>query len=483
MSNVAKGLISHTVVIVVGKRERAIAAESLLKKLGCNVIVAMSLYDALKFIVQEMPHMVVVESELPDGSAASLYDRLEAHPTLKHTPIVVSVLRKTREILEELSKRKFAGFFLGKFDQKLFLRKTIEVLMNPAKPSPYYNSLESLNVDGSFNLSFGGKVVGKTPEHLVIQSAMEVDALAALVCVPGEKKYAPVLVRQGSNLASEDGVINLFPIGKISGKGRMWFPELPDYNTGSSSPTRRQVLFYDPSQERFEQFAEILSGYDIDAIHASNIKRAAAVLRQRGDSLGAVYLHELLSDASSIEWTKTFDSIPDGQRPPVIIGTTSMNHRNSAVIRYIKRPFGLGVFVEAIQGCFERASELTEIALQTGYVGMDVSFQAPAKLLGVDELGGIIQVKFPFVSGAQIDIAHSVVSKICPEGTKVKVVSMSKLEGAADIWQIRFSMVGAGLSKSKHYELVSKVVENMRKEAAETSLEDAKASDVELNAS
>ena len=43
---------------------------------SCRVIVATSLYEGIKVITQEMLHMVVTESELADGSAASLYDKL-----------------------------------------------------------------------------------------------------------------------------------------------------------------------------------------------------------------------------------------------------------------------------------------------------------------------------------------------------------------------------------------------------------------------
>ncbi|MDB2447234.1 response regulator [bacterium] len=463
----SKGLISHTVVIVVGKRERAIAMETLLKKMGCNVIVALSLYDALKFVVQEMPHMVVTESELPDGSAASLYDRLEAHPTLKDTPIVVNVLKKTREVLQELSKRKFAGFFLGKFDPKMFLRKTIEVLMDPTKPSPYYTNLQSIGVDGKFNLSFTGKVIGKTDEQLVIKSNMEVDAQASLVCVPEDKKYSPMLVRQGSNLQDEEGVVNLFPLGKISGKGRMWLPEIPDYNTAASAPSRRMILFYDPSEERFNQFEEILKGYDIEAVHASSLKRAVSFLRQRGDSFGAVYLYELMNDSSSIEWKKAYDALPEATRPPMLVGTTSINVRDTAQTKYIRRPFGLGVFIETLQSCFERVSDINDQAIQTGFVGLDIRFQAPATLVGVDEIGGIIQVKFPVVAGAKIDIPHDVISSINSEASSVQIVNVAKVEGEADIWQIRFSMVDAGGSKSKHFESVAKVVASLKEEARE----------------
>ena len=133
---------------------------------------------------------------------------------------MVNVLKKTRSVLEDLSKRKFAGFFLGKLDPKTFLKKAIEVLNNPSKPSPFYRDLSSLGIDGKFNLNFSGKIIGKTEEHLVIKSNMEIDAKASLVCVPQENKYAPVLVRQGVQLtAGGDEVLNLFPIGKVTGKG------------------------------------------------------------------------------------------------------------------------------------------------------------------------------------------------------------------------------------------------------------------------
>lgn len=464
MSKIAKGLIKHTVVVVVGKRERAIATETLLKKMGCNVIVALSLYDALKYVVQEMPHLVVTESELPDGSAASLYDRLQAHAVLKNTPIVVNVLRKTREILQELSKRKFAGFFLGKFDPKLFLRKCVEVLMNPNRPSPYYNSLDSLNMDGKFNLAFSGKVIGKTSDHLVINSGMEVDPSASLVCVPQDKKYPPLLVRQGSNLQEEEDIMNLFPLGKLTGKGRSWLSILPDFKTGVESVERRQVLFYDPDGDRFEQFEEILAGYDIDTVYASSLQRAAGFLKQRHDQFGAIYLHELMADASSIEWNKIYDSIPEKNRPPLIIGTKSMTAKDTPKIKYLRKPYGLGQFVELLTSCFERAGEIKDLSSQAGFVGLDVSFQAPAKLLGLDEMGGVIQVRFPVVEGAKINVPHEMVAKICPDDSEVRVVNVSKVPDTVDLWQIRFSMVGAGTSKSKHFESVSKVVEHYKSE-------------------
>ena len=81
-------------MIVVAKRERAIVMETLLKKLGCNVVIVLSIYDAVKQINQDMPHMVICDSELPDGSAAMLYDRLQTQDLFRNLPVMVSVVKR-----------------------------------------------------------------------------------------------------------------------------------------------------------------------------------------------------------------------------------------------------------------------------------------------------------------------------------------------------------------------------------------------------
>ena len=218
------------------------------------------------------------------------------------------------------------------------------------------------------------------------------------------------------------------------------------------------VLFYDPSEERFAQFEEILKGYDIDAIHAPSLKRAASLLRQRAESFGAVYLHELLNDSSAIEWNKSFESLPEGSKPTVLIGTTSMNPKNIPGIKYIKRPYGLGVFVENIEACFERVTELNEQEVQAGYAGINVTFQAPAQLLGIDEVGAVIQVKFPVVSGSKINVPHELISKISGEDTPFQVTKVLKVQGESSLWQLRISMTSADESRAKRFEKIEKTL-------------------------
>ena len=63
----ASGITKHTVVVLSEKRERGKKVEAILTKTGFKVISTFSLYEALRYISQEMPHLIVTESLLSDG--------------------------------------------------------------------------------------------------------------------------------------------------------------------------------------------------------------------------------------------------------------------------------------------------------------------------------------------------------------------------------------------------------------------------------
>lgn len=455
MTTIAKGLIQHTVVLLVAKKERAITMEAMLSKISCRVITTLSLYDALKTISQEMPHLVIADSELPDGSAANLYDRLEAHPILRKTPILVTIVKKTKEELQAISKRKFAGFFLGIPEPKQFLVKTLEILSS-TKSSPFFLDFDSHESDAKLNVSFSGRVIGRTDDQLMIRSGADVDANASLVCVPTDMKYYPILVKSGNNMKDEEGIINTFPIGKVAGKGRLWVDKMPSIKTAASNAQKRTLLYYDPSIERAVQLAEILKGYEIELTHVQTLNRAAAALKSKPDSLGCIFLYELMNDASSIEWKKVYDTAPQSTRPPMIIGTTSLNNRSSADTKYIQKPFGLGPLIETLYACLERADDVNAEASKSGYSGIEVQYQAPGKLVCLDEIGGVFQVKFPLVAGSKVKLSHALFKLMPNEFEEVLVANIIKEPNMVDTWQIRFEAFKAGTSKTKHWEKISK---------------------------
>lgn len=461
---IASSITQHTIVICVEKRERGIGMQQILTKVGFKVIMALSLYDALKFVAQEMPHLVITEALLTDGSAGTLYDRLQQHQLLRKTPILVQVLKKSKEELAPLTGRKFAGFLLGSSDPKTFLAKVLEVLRAHSVVSPYFITAEQANIKSDLTIAIEANVVGRSGEQVVSRSATEVDPAASMVCVPDNSENGPAVFRMATNLRDGDEIFNLFPINRIVGAGRKWLLELPEIKVGSAAVSdaeqkMHRVLFFDPSEERANGFAEILRGYGIDLLYAKTLSMAASMLKRDFEDIEAIYLNELMNDASGIEWKNVLAKLPAEKRPPMIVGTSSINARSTASVRYIKRPFGMGLFVEMLQASFERGRDIADVAgknAANSFAGVPVRYQAQANLIGIDETGGIIQLKFPLLKGCKMTIKHPLLEKAWDGNGVVSITGSSPLPNKPDVWQARFEAVQAGTSKAKYWEKVAK---------------------------
>jgi DNA-binding response OmpR family regulator len=463
-------ITSHSIVLVVDKRERAIGMQTLLSKIGYRVILAQSLYDALKFVAQEMPHLVISEAVLSDGTAGILYDRLQQHPTLKHTPIMVCVLKKTKEELGVLAGRKIAGFTVGPLEPKSFVAKVNEVIKTTSSVSPYFVLAEKAGIAPELNLSIDATAVGRSGEQLISRSNIEIDSSASMLCIPtgNNTDLKPAVLRMATNVREGEEIFNLFPVNRIVGVGRKWVLALPEIKIGGNDAPKQdklyKVIFYDPNEQRYDGFKEIMKGYQIDLIHAKSLLAGSAILKREPESIHAIYLHELMSDASSIEWKNVYNKLPANQKPPLIVGTTSLNARSQGTTRYIKRPFGMGLFVEMLQACFATSTELAGAAGKSGsnsITGIPVRYQAPATLVGLDETGGIIQVKFPLLKGSKIKIEHKFLQSLWEGNQSVSVVSSGATASQPDIWHARFDVIGPGVSKVKYWEKISKLLESM----------------------
>src|SRR5690606_3050902 len=140
------------------------------------------------------------------------------------------------------------------------------------------------------------------------------------------------------------------------------------------------------------------------------LARAAATLQERGKELACIYLHELVSGTSSAEFKGIYSKIPLSSRPQLVVGTTSLNARSTDEMRYLKRPFGLGALIEVLQSSCERAVDIMNGVKESGYVGLPITYQTAAKLVGVDETGGILQVRFRLLQGSKVFINHGMLT-------------------------------------------------------------------------
>ncbi len=465
MTEISSTLTQHTVVVCVEKRERGVILQTFLTKAGFRVVLALTLYDALKFVTQEMPHLVITEALLSDGNAGALYDRLQAHETLKKTPILVHMIKKSKEELASLTGRKFAGFYVGAVEPKAFITKIVEILKIHSLVSPYFVDADRLTLERELMIGIEASVVGRSGEQVVTRSATEVDPQASMLCVPNAADLGPAVFRMASNLKTAEEIFNLFPVHRIVGVGRKWVLGLPEIRVGEAKEAAAdkvyKVLFFEPNDERFAGFNEILRGYNIELIHAKTLAAAVAHIKRDTAGIAAVYLHELTGDASGIEWKNTYAKLAPGSKPPLLLGTTAVNARSTSEIRYIKRPFGMGQFVEMLQAAFERPEEVAQVAgknASNSIAGVPVTFQAQAVLVGLDESGGVLQVKFPLLKGSRIGIQHKFLHAAWEGKTTVQISGTAQVPNKAGVWHVRFESLGAGLSKGKYWEKMTKAL-------------------------
>ena len=453
----AKGLTPHTILILVDKPEKIVTMGALFSKMNYKIITAVSLYEALKMIDQEMPHLIICDAIIADGTAGNLYDRMQQQPLFKDIPILVLVASKTKEQLGPLKGRKFAGFMLGKFDGKSLTSKVKEILEGHGDVSPFFVSAAQCQLAEDCTLAINAKVIGRVGDQMICQSEAEVDGEAALLCQPADKTRGPALLKMGSNVHKSGVIYNLFPMNVVRGSGRGWISALPEINLDSVNTTAdgRRVMFYDPKPDRFEQFKKILAGYDIELIHAGNLQSAAAmIIRENDGSLGCVYLDELPANSSGIAIKEAIARISEKSRPPVIAGTTSLNAKSTKEIRFLKKPFGLGMLVESMDQAIKSKTNFAEGAS----ANLDVQYQMPAKLLGLDETGGILQLKFPVVAGSKLLLQHPSLNEMWGGTADVRIISVMRLEEGGNCWQAKFENLAAQGNKSKYWEKLSKQI-------------------------
>jgi hypothetical protein len=95
-----------------------------------------------------------------------------------------------------------------------------------------------------------------------------------------------------------------------------------------------------------------------------------------------------------------------------------------------------------------------------------VKYQAPATLIGIDETGGIMQVRFPLIKGSRLAINHKFLQTAWEGNSTVQVTGAAVLPNRPEIWHARFEATQAGMSKVKYWEKLSKHLAGLTAAAA-----------------
>lgn len=463
-------ITKHLLVAITQKRERFLTLKAHLEKYNFSVAICTDMYEGLATIRQDMPHFIITESFLSDGSATSLFDTLEKEPPLNRIPIIVQVLKKTRQELEEVSKRKFSAFLLGACEPGVVVNKLAELLKSFGNASPFFSSTYTLPFNKAFHVRVQSVAVGQTSELFVCKSAVEIDLNAKMIINPKDPDKKPILIKSASNMTKEDQHYNLFPKRTIQGPGRIWVESLSEMNLGSAYPPapnqvqsqeqQKQVIYYDKDRSRGEQICEFLGAHDIVSTYTDNLKRVYSILAQRAEDIDCVYLHELGNTANDIEFKNDLKKLKDGTRPPFLIATASMSARSSAAFTFIRTPFGLNKMLQAFEMCFVNSLRSKNAAEPINLVGESAEYNIVAKLIGIDEIGGVLQTSFALRPGTSFTVGFEVLQEVWSKYSETfTITGCMPLPKQENVWQSRFEVISGTGSRLKLWQASSSQLE------------------------
>ena len=470
MTNIDLKINNHRIVVIVARKERGIALKNLLARFRCEAIIAMGLYEGLQVIIQEMPHLILTESSLPDGDAGLLYDRLTQNSKFKNTPILVNVLKRTRKELEAVAKRKFAGFFLGVSDPKLIISKLQEVLATHCIKSPYHQDTRHLAFNESLSVAIDAKILGRTKNFLVTSSSCDLDFAGKWKCSPTSKALEPIMLSLGSNLNFENQRYNLFPIAAIIDKGRTWVDELPVLGKESKLVNSSLVIYYHPDSQQGKRLANCLAGYGLNALPVSRFEEIKPLIESSKGKIASVVLDQL-PENYPLKNLERECGVSSGVRKPIfIVASEKANMQSRGALWFIQKPCGLMELLCRIFASLLDPKELASAAKNTSQKDSEVRFTTSAQVIGLDEMGGFLNTYFPIYQGAQLSLEHTFFKNLF--GTQGRIHITGIVNGAGDLWCLRFTSVAKGLSKGKYLDQVQRELENILQETdqAETFL-------------
>jgi len=462
---IAPQLVAHSILVCCDKRERGLRIKNILAKTGYKVELCFSVYDALHIAAQEMPHLIITESNIFDGTAGVIYDRLMAHKTLHQIPIMVHVVNKTREEIQHLAGRNFAAIFLEQYEPEAFFSKTKELIESQSSVSPYFVSAQDLPIDSHVDLSLETTIMGRMGDSLVCRSEVHISPETILRCIP-ENGQDSLELKDAFNLDLNGEFFNLFPLQQIKSSGRQWVMNLPDLASQENKPKdkssqNRKILMIMNNKEYLGGYKEILSGFEIEVVECSNITEAGEILLSKGTTCGSVYIHDFDDEALRRQWQNILSRLPQAHRPAVVVGITDRELPPNANCNAIRRPFGLGRFAEVIEASFLRAEELAKVAgsnSSSAKKGLPAKYLSEAKLLGVDEIGGVIESTFLLAPNVKVHIKNSFLQR-CFKGQEQVVFSNSaRIPDSPNRFHNRFEAVAPGASKGRHWEFVINIV-------------------------
>ncbi|MEZ4742634.1 MAG: hypothetical protein R3B45_09335 [Bdellovibrionota bacterium] len=173
------------------------------------------------------------------------------------------------------------------------------------------------------------------------------------------------------------------------------------------------------------------------------------------ENICAIYSHVSENEQTLAEWAQFLLKFQDIHRPHLFIKRpTIKTNPMPDYIHYLNNPFSLGEFIETLETTREKEIEIRK-SIQT-HSPTIVQLKSPAKIIGLDETGGMLELSFPLEPCSRFSIEHSFLENLWSGNLNAKCTALLQKENS---WQIAFEAdYATNTNKEKYWQKLSEAL-------------------------
>ena len=460
-------VIEHTCMVIT-KKQNLLIIEKVLRLLGINRILnPNSMREVTELALQEMPHLFILESDLPDASAMTVLKKIKADPLFQAAQFIV-IRKFSREEVMQCMELKVPGMLQQPLDANALAQKLKSIIAAMKGLSPYRKDPEVLPGGKNTSIRVTGKISSTQDDFFTVDAGIIVPGGKQISLRPVDPNKNPVRVMSAGMADTDDTKSQrniLFSYDSATGKGREWLIALKTERP-AKTPQKKSVLLYESSVERGNQLKKMLAFYEIEITCVNSFEKLRMSHEAQKEKHRIVYLCEPPMHASGLGWDKYTSTLPPQDRPVQIVATTSQNPVKRPNTIWMKMPFGLDALVEQFEAAFAQQSMQTSPGAaqsvdKTADVGLNMTFFAD--LVAIDEHGALLDSPFEFPLNSRINLTHPALAMI-ELNKNLRVSATRRLDAAGTKFRARVTVQEGNISIGRYWKPLSDKLDSVKVE-------------------
>jgi DNA-binding response OmpR family regulator len=460
-------VIEHTCMVIT-KKQNLLVIEKVLRAVGINRILnPNSFREVTELALQEMPHLFILESDLPDVSAMTILKKIKADPLFQAAQFVV-IRKFTREEVMQCMEIKVPGMLQQPLDANALAQKLKAIIAGMKGLSPYRKDPEVLPGGKNTSIRVMGKISSTQDDFFTVDAGIIVPGGKQISLRPVDPNKTPVKVMSAGMADTDDTKAQrniLFSYESATGRGREWLIALKAERP-AKTVQKRSVLLYEASVERGNQLKKMLAFYEIDITCVNSFEKLRLSHDSQKEKHRIVYLCEPTIHASGLGWDKYVSTLPPQDRPVQIIATTSQSPIKRPNTIWMKMPFGLDSLVEQFEAAFAYQSmQSSPAGMQTmdksADVGLNMTFFGD--LIAIDEHGALLDSPFEFPLNSRIHVIHPALAMI-ELNKNLRVSATRRLDAAGTKFRARVTVQEGNISIGRYWKPLSDKLDSVKVE-------------------